>query len=179
MDKGRGGRGSANVCRYKNSLVWILLTSANVDKGGGDAYPQNVNSLPFFFKPFPNIITLIPTYMEISTANDCATKMKKKKYIPNIINLDWIFHILAVYVLYLELELPSLFYLMLGCIQTWYLELKYSLPFFCSQLWNVYIWSEQILFRTFLLQFLLCTLVLLQYNRESRTKKTITKRFTE
>ena len=35
VDKGRGGgKGSAKVDK-KNSLVWLLLTPANVDKGGG------------------------------------------------------------------------------------------------------------------------------------------------
>ena len=32
-------------------LWWSLLTPADVDKGGGDAYPQNVDNLPFFFYP--------------------------------------------------------------------------------------------------------------------------------
>ena len=39
MDKEKGG--SPNV--DKNSLVWLLLTLANVDKEGEyDSYPQNV-----------------------------------------------------------------------------------------------------------------------------------------
>jgi hypothetical protein len=34
VDKGRGGGGSAKVDK-KNSLAWILLIPADVDKGGG------------------------------------------------------------------------------------------------------------------------------------------------
>ena len=31
----------------------IIIKSANVDKGGGEAYPQNVDRKDIFFKPLP------------------------------------------------------------------------------------------------------------------------------
>ena len=42
VDKGKGWRQGQQMW-ITNSLVWIILTSAKLDKGGGyDAYPQDV-----------------------------------------------------------------------------------------------------------------------------------------
>ena len=63
----RAEGGGIQQIGIKHSLVWILLNLAELDKGGEDVYPPNVDNLQFFWEPFPDEIFPVPSLFPAPT----------------------------------------------------------------------------------------------------------------